>query len=140
MTTNKLLRELAEKATHGPWVRDEGNDVSVGVCGDEGYWEWQEAGPAQFHDIRGKQADADADFCAAANPATVLALLDEIEALRKDAELYRALRAMHWYSSPLAVVLNPKEAVNPGSYCPSGNQLDEILKEHMSETQNPGEA
>lgn len=78
----RALRELAEKATPGPWVRGNGNDVSVSESGDEAYWEWEEAGPAQFHDARGQQASADADFCAAANPATVLALLDEIEALR----------------------------------------------------------
>lgn len=107
-TVNKqALRALAEKATPGPWVRDEGNDVSVSEDGDEGYWEWQEAGPAQFHDMRGEQAGADADFCAAANPDTVLALLDEIEALQAERERLRS------------IISDLQEAIEASKRCPT---------------------
>lgn len=82
MTIDKAkLKALAEAATPGPWERGDGNEVSVSHEGDEAYWDWEEAGPARVHG-GGPQASADADFIAAANPATVLALLAEIEALQ----------------------------------------------------------
>lgn len=77
----KKLRELANAATPGPWFVNEdanyGNiwvDSSVtkegvALC-DGGDW----IGPCA----------ANAAFIAAANPQTVLELLDEIERLRKD--------------------------------------------------------
>jgi len=86
------LQELAEKATPGPWDRSDGNEVSVSYEGDEAYWEWENAGPAQLHGS-GDQPIADADFIAAASPATVLALLAEVARLRTaegDAMTYKA--------------------------------------------------
>ena len=92
MSDYSKLQELAEKATPGPWDRSDGNEVSVSYEGDEAYWEWENAGPAQLHGS-GEQPIADADFVAAANPATVLALLAEIKRLRTaegDAMTYKA--------------------------------------------------
>ncbi|MNG27034.1 hypothetical protein D3C84_1121000 [compost metagenome] len=54
-------------------------------------------------------------------------LRGENEALRKDAERYRALRALHWFDGPFAVVRDPKTQVKPGTYCPSGTNLDDAL-------------
>src|SRR5690606_32266238 len=54
----QALRDLAEKATPGPWWIDSHGELS--------HW----------------TNDWDASFIAAANPATILALLEEIEALR----------------------------------------------------------
>lgn len=51
----------------------------------------------------------------------------ELEEARKDAQRYRALRAMNWNDSPLCVVVNPKQAVKLGHDCPSGDRLDEAL-------------
>lgn len=76
---------------------------------------------------RDEQHETDAAYIAAADPATIAALLaawDEREALRKDAERYRWLRAQHWSTSPLAVVCDPKDAVKIGRTCPSGDYLD----------------
>lgn len=77
------LKALAMAATPGPWERDEGNEVSVSEDGDEGFWSWERAGPAQLHGS-GNQPIADADFVAAVNPGVVLALIAEIERLRGD--------------------------------------------------------
>lgn len=62
--------------------------------------------------------------------------------LRKDAERYRWLRAMHWHDSPLAVVCNPKEAIKPGHDCPSGERLDAAIDAAMAthRKQREGEA
>lgn len=64
-----------------------------------------------------------------AGVAKMVELKAEIVALRKDAELYRALRSMNWHSSPLAVVRDPKVAIKPGHDCPSGDRLDEAILE-----------
>ncbi|NLC21504.1 MAG: ead/Ea22-like family protein [Halomonadaceae bacterium] len=128
------LRELAEGATPGPWMAASDWDR---------YAVMQHRSPHKRVVCSGNQNNAerwgydhwsgcdraDADFIATANPATVLTLLDEIETLRKNAELYRALRAMHWHDSPLAVVRNPKVAIKPGHDCPSGDRLDEAIME-----------
>lgn len=114
MTTNKQLRELAEKATPGPWIThtDKWGELSVRSNNAEDAAEYAECGV--FYElaerigghVRGDDFDdfsevhANAQLIAAANPATVLALLDENEALqaeceklRKDAARYRWLRS-----------------------------------------------
>lgn len=62
------LRRLAEAATPGPWEQSEGG-MYVDVVDDD----------SQVAEVIRR---ADAAFIAAANPAAVLALLDEIERLR----------------------------------------------------------
>jgi len=73
MTNKQALREAAEKATPGKWRRASTrfNGITAQsaypLCGKE--------------DILANAAEKrDAEFIAAANPATVLALLDELEA------------------------------------------------------------
>lgn len=82
-TTCKRLRELAEKATQGPWETEYDNH------GNGGFSEWYNVGPktgrprvAEVH-----SGEANAAYIAAANPATILALLDRLE----QAERERAL-------------------------------------------------
>lgn len=81
----KAIKQAAEAATQGNWwVTAQGKHV---VAANEGRvcvapehmarWNW----------------DANATHIAKANPATVLALCDEIERLRADAAAYRALKA-----------------------------------------------
>ena len=74
MTEREKLRKLAEAATPGPWstaafqlVIDVARRIDVGMCGHRD----------------------DAAFIAAANPATVLALLAEREALAAKVERVR---------------------------------------------------
>ena len=74
------LRAKAEAATKGPWV----------VEHHDGWWTVSGAKRSEVFDdgsANGEYAPAckqnNRDFIAAANPATVLALLDEIERLRE---------------------------------------------------------
>lgn len=73
MTNPKLdregLRALAEKATPGPW-QPSGDSIEV------------HRGGTLFVAYRGNGTYDDAAFIAAANPTTVLALLDENERMR----------------------------------------------------------
>ena len=51
----------------------------------------------------------------------------ENEALRKDAERYRWLRAQHWDSSAICCVVDPKLCTKLGAYCPSLELLDQAV-------------
>ncbi|EEV5993441.1 ead/Ea22-like family protein [Escherichia coli] len=76
------LREAAEKATPGPWEYYPGNtsiEYNVdSMVEDQGSIVYVDSG-----DFTQKQTDLNGAFIAAANPATVLALLDELEAAKK---------------------------------------------------------
>lgn len=95
MTDHTHLRELAQKATPGPWTLE--YDSDSGEYG-ENYGQWPHAlnGPkskTEWNDPERQEqyghhvseisdmSDADAEFIAAANPTVVLALLDEIATL-----------------------------------------------------------
>ncbi|MBM9949910.1 ead/Ea22-like family protein [Pseudomonas aeruginosa] len=104
MTDHAELLRLAKAATPGEWsaVWEEGDDTAwpnlfpiiqaengETVIGNEGF----------YSDL--EQDKANAQFCAAANPNTILALLDEIdglkaenEVLRKDADRWRYARTI----------------------------------------------
>ena len=74
----QALRQLATRATPGPWEEENGevwimrngtaNSILTSICGD---------------DTSGQQDFDNARFISAANPTTVLALLDELEAAEK---------------------------------------------------------
>jgi hypothetical protein len=102
--TNQSLRELAEKATPGYWrvvfgYSDWGMpNVHMIASGDIDVIRHEDViaeitsvtpycfGASNKDVMRSRQQNANASFIAAANPKTILALLDEVEALRKDAE------------------------------------------------------
>ena len=65
------LRELAMKATPGPWEQ-----INHIVFTETGDLEWVVANARSGNSI------IDAEYIAAANPATVLQLLDEVDRLR----------------------------------------------------------
>lgn len=75
----RALREAAEKATPGRWEYYPGNtSIEYNVDSmdeDQGSIVYVDSG-----DFTQKQTDLNGTFIAAANPATVLALLDELEA------------------------------------------------------------
>lgn len=50
----------------------------------------------------------------------------------RDAERYRWLRAQHWGTSPLVVVVDPKNSVKLGRDCPSKDRLDEAIDREMA--------
>lgn len=119
MTTNyDALRAAAEAATPGPWLVFDMDEVDkrkgepMNEPGQGWYWVWAEhrlphyggvfepekhhpdcgaaMGEAKIEDgVGGKQEYADATYIAAASPDVVLALLDEVEALRADVSLFR---------------------------------------------------
>jgi len=94
MTTNKQLRELAEKATPGPWwIDSHGHRMSAGGGSETVFIASEKMGEAKRHPETGNLShwpnDWDASFIAAANPATILALMDSYEALQAECEKLR---------------------------------------------------
>lgn len=79
------LKAAAEAATPGPWryAGKDGYDPMVGAGNSIILWRCN----GYFGD--GSKAMADANYIAAANPATVLALLAENEALIKERDQLR---------------------------------------------------
>ncbi|WP_275150711.1 ead/Ea22-like family protein [Citrobacter koseri] len=79
----RALREAAEKATPGRWEYYPGNtSIEYNVDSmDEGQGSivYVDSG-----DFTQKQTDLNGEFIASVNPATVLALLDELEAAKQD--------------------------------------------------------
>ncbi len=55
----------------------------------------------------------------------------ELEAMRKDAERYRWLRAQHWSTSRLAVVCDPRSSIKLGYFAPSEALLDHEIDKYM---------
>lgn len=85
------LRQLAKKATPGPWINDAPGCVAK-------YWD--EGGKSTIClSTRSSIAD-DFPFIASANPQTVLKLLDAIEEMRGALEQYKGMAG---YESPLTV-------------------------------------
>ncbi|HCF5141355.1 ead/Ea22-like family protein [Pseudomonas aeruginosa] len=97
MDTNKL-KELAERATPGPWVVDaqqsgaifniesESGDLCIAMSQEN---------PASTRLEMNEQRRVNAEFIAAANPQAILALLDEIDRLKAENEALRgALQAV----------------------------------------------
>ncbi|HDW3265087.1 TPA: ead/Ea22-like family protein [Enterobacter ludwigii] len=74
----QALRADALEATGGSWVRESGEGWEAICCDDD-------QGNAGFiiADFQGENATANRKFVQSANPATVLALLDELEAAEK---------------------------------------------------------
>lgn len=98
----QALREAAEKATHGEWLLEYGED---GFDGDDALIQCEVQGRIPVARIEGahpesgfdadfqQEQQANAEFIAAASPATVLALLDELEA--KDKQIADLKEAFH---------------------------------------------
>lgn len=61
---------------------------------------------------------------------------DAIEALYKDAERYRWLRAQDWFSSDFCVLRDPKrvltDGIGLGADCPSHGRLDAAIDAAMA--------
>ena len=76
MSDHQHLRELAQKATPGPWELAGGNEWLSPLGIDVGSED-----ESNFPTLRSR----DAEFIAAANPATILSLLDELRDVKKQA-------------------------------------------------------
>nr|WP_318605501.1 ead/Ea22-like family protein [Enterobacter hormaechei] len=91
----QALREIAEKATSGKWERGDGNGNGgeLLVYCDDALGSAVCEMTSEYNAIPKYQRINNLNFIAAANPATVLALLDELEAKDKQiANLKEAFR------------------------------------------------
>ena len=94
----RALREAAEKATSGKWERGDGNGNGgeLLVYCDDALGSAVCEMTSEYNAIPKYQRINNLNFIAAANPATVLALLDELEAAeRRIAELSHHLQCAH---------------------------------------------
>lgn len=100
MTTQPLdlkkLREVADRATPGPWSRLSGKlRPQFSLCINEIHGPDEEClirwNGFDGVDTNKRQTDVNAKFIATFNPKTILALLDAYEAIARDAELWRGL-------------------------------------------------
>ncbi|HFK5630536.1 TPA: ead/Ea22-like family protein [Enterobacter roggenkampii] len=123
------LRADALEATGGSWVRESGEGWEAICCDDD-------QGNAGFiiAEFQGENATANRKFVQSANPATVLALLDELEAKdRRVAELEvshgklrEAMSGIHNTISgegaytPLAAILNASKRAYEESAAAAG--------------------
>ena len=103
----QALREAAEKATPGLWVylpKNTSIEYDYGSDDSQGSITYMDSG-----DFTQKQTDLNGAFIAAANPATVLALLDELEVVN---ELFLRAKALMYQSggTPIENSLNPIDA------------------------------
>ena len=95
----RQLRELAMAATPGPWKADH-NSIFRYVS----HRDWSPVLHAQYEYDTGvtiEVSDANADYIAAANPTTILRLLDTLAA--KDAEIEAMREALDGAVSAIAV-------------------------------------
>jgi len=94
MTTNhEHLREVAEKATPGPWSINRHGAIVGGefIEYTNGHGQSQLAMACGAHNIGDDERKANAEFIATFNPTTAIALLDELAVLRKENEALRAV-------------------------------------------------
>ncbi|MCW1435513.1 ead/Ea22-like family protein [Citrobacter freundii] len=125
----QALREAAEKATQGPWIE---------TCGEVTTADYDIEGVTFLDhicncEIIGTESP-NAEFIAAANPATVLALLDELEAAEKRiaeldashsrlrdtmATIHNTIRMDGGYT-PLAAILNAAKRAHEESAIAAG--------------------
>lgn len=109
---DKELRRLAEAATPGPW--------KIAPAGTKAYeradpypFDMIQVAPARFVRTEGRsenEANSNAAFIAAANPATILSLLDRLEAAERDAARYRFVRTAD------GIRISTKAARDPVAY------------------------
>ncbi|MFG8224629.1 ead/Ea22-like family protein [Pseudomonas aeruginosa] len=90
MTDHAELRRLAKAATPGPWVTDaQKNGAIFNIESESGDMciAMSQENPAPTRLEINEQRRANAEWIAAANPKTILALLDEIDGLRSRLEI-----------------------------------------------------
>ncbi len=140
MTDHAELRRLAEAATPGPWTLYVPEDYQgpeelpgYGVeCAEGRAIVWGALEPET-----GCQFDRDAEFIAAANPNTILALLDEIDQLKAENEVLRgALKPFAEFERVRSAMGGnaPREGILYGVHSNTGSA--ELHVEHMQAAQS----
>ena len=93
----KAIKAAAEAATKGEWSWQEGTPLVTKLWNGAEHSiaavDWRTLAWHEDGNCAGRESGANAKHIATANPATVIALCDEIERLRKDAAAYHALKA-----------------------------------------------
>lgn len=112
------LKALALAATKGPWMR---------LFGERTVYDRMEDGCRGNAIVRAdvafsKQGADNLDFIAAANPATVLELIAEVERLRADAARYQHMRQAQWFKAGFA-----KTEANASAFHYGGELLDQLV-------------
>lgn len=91
MVDEQKLRQLAEAATPGPWITEDwastDSDGAINVCGTSVMAPQALCGI--FTVALEVDGTEDVDYIAAANPAAILSLLDELQALREERTAWR---------------------------------------------------
>lgn len=88
------LKELAEKATPGPWLHEKENVHTGGVCSvNQGGEPWFEVWSPNWMDAPAQNNEADAAYIAAANPAAILELITQLEDAQGEIRALRATEA-----------------------------------------------
>jgi hypothetical protein len=132
----KKLRELAEAATPGPWVEIERCD---NASADEACGVTSKQRTKYGHIVGIFQSDArdecshpvskaNAAFIAAANPQTVIALLDEVESLR-DVKNHDAHARCGWNPEDGDGVMVAKKILTSGRM--TGEDVGRICRAHL---------
>lgn len=85
------LKKLAEAASHGPWIASGLDSGDFSVCQIDRPWEEIAVARAVYPEHVSPLKEEDAKFIAAIDPTVVLTMLEEIEALKKEADLFRGL-------------------------------------------------
>lgn len=140
MTDHAELRRLAKAATPGPWTLYVPEDYQgpeelpgYGVeCAEGRAIVWGALEPET-----GCQFDRDAEFIAAANPKTVLAVLDDIDRLKAENEALRgALKPFAEFERVRSAMGGnaPREGILYGVHSNTGSA--ELHVEHMQAAQS----
>lgn len=124
----QALREAAEKATSGKWERGDGNGNGgeLHVYCDDALGSAVCEMTSEYNAIPKYQRINNLNFIAAANPATVLALLDELEA--KDKRIAE-LQAREITLPPYSFFdFKPVSPFKSGAYCHIDSLNAELTK------------
>ncbi|HAN8245848.1 ead/Ea22-like family protein [Escherichia coli] len=119
----QALREAAENATPGEWCADDYH----GVIADDGL-------NANYYiaSCSGPDNRANKRFIAAANPATVLALLDELEAAEKRiAELESGSQAQKLVEAIIVAIENEQERLFDEDYLMDSKECIDVIREEV---------
>ena len=138
----QALREAAEKATPGNWWIDSHGQAMVSFVGNDvlEVFTTDNKRDAVRHEDTGNLSrwrnDNDATFIATANPATVLALLDELDKWKQESSAWQAVAekqlALASDAEKRIAELEAREVVLPqrismegGAYCTAHARYDE---------------
>lgn len=134
----QALREVAEKATPGNWWIDSHGQAMVSFIDNEvlEVFVTDNKRDAVRHEDTGNLSrwrnDNDATFIATANPVTVMALLDELEAAEKRiAELESGSQAQKLVEAIIVAIENEQERLFDEDYLMDSKECIDVIREEV---------